>query len=213
MSDTDTYIRIANVIALVLGGGGFVALLTFLNRNKELNITQHGSDREADRVDFNTVLAEVKAQRDEAWARNKDCDARMQAMEAEIQGLRLARDLDPFPNWVVDLSGEYLYVNREFEKGFLEPAGQTYRDVVGKRHEDVWPPKFCQTLHLLDTEARSRPDGTARAKTTVEVPILGDVQMTVHKFPIRFKPSGIIVAYAGFITNIEPVQELIGGRA
>lgn len=177
---------------LILGGGLLAVWLRY-------RIQSRGEER----VDFNTVLAEIKGQRDEAWTHIDKQDVRIATLEAEIQGLRLARDLDPFPNWIVDLQGHYIFVNREFERVFLEPRGETYRFAVGKTHEELgWPQAFCKTLVSLDAAARSRPDGTARATTSLDLPAVGTAQVTVHKFPIRFKPAGVIVAYAGFITDL-----------
>lgn len=205
--DLNTFVTIAN---LMLGGGLIVGLLRHRHNMATLAASKDTSDREGKRVDFDLILAEVKSQRDEAWRHVEKQNERINCMEGEIQGLRLARDLDPFPNWVVDRSGEYLYVNREFERYFLEPRSQTYRDIIGQTHETFgWPKAFCDTLRNLDAAARSRPDGTARATTAVDVPALGPTRVTVHKFPIRFKPSGVIVAYAGFITDIEPQNEMI----
>lgn len=201
--------KLLAALNVLLGGGLLAVWLRHRAQMYSLKVEHEKAMRGEGRVDFNTILAEVKGQRDEAWAHIEKQDARMVQMEAEIQGLRLARDLDPFPNWVIDRSGDYLYVNREFERYFLEPVGQTYRNIVGKKHEDHWPPDFCKVLISLDAAARSRPDGTARAAATLIVPELGRTRVTVHKFPIRFKPSGIIVAYAGFITDLEPENALI----
>lgn len=180
-------------------GGGIVAVI----------LRHRIQSRGEQRVDFNTVLAEVKGQRDEAWTHIDKQEERIKIMESEIQGLRLARDLDPFPNWIVDLQGKYIFVNREFERIFLEPRGETYRFAIGKTHEELgWPETFCRTLAALDASARSRPDGTARATTALDVPAIGTSRVTVHKFPIRFKPAGVIVAYAGFITDLVPEESV-----
>jgi PAS domain-containing protein len=208
--DVGSVNMILNVITILLGGTALGVVLRYKAKIKELQVGQHGADRAADRVDFDAITAVLTNQRDEAWAHIKEQDARIDQMEAEIQGLRLARDLDPFPNWVVDLQGCYQYVNRAFEEHFLEPKGQTYRDAIGKCHEDLWPPDFCRTLKALDAEARRRPDGTARAHTSLDVPSLGTSQVMVHKFPIRFKPSNSIVAFAGFITDMEPQERRMG---
>lgn len=207
--DVSVAIKLLTALNVLLGGGLAVAVLRYKAKVLELNIGRETALRDDGRVDFDRILTEVKGQRDEAWAHIKQQDVRMEQMEAEIQGLRLARDLDPFPNWVVDRNGEYLFVNREFERYFLEPIGQTYRDIVGKTHEEHWPPDFCKILKSLDGAARTRPDGTARASAALEVPEFGRTKVTVHKFPIRFKPSGIIVAYAGFITDFEPESETV----
>jgi PAS domain-containing protein len=211
--DWELILKILNAVALLLGGGAFVAVLRYLVDVKKIRAEQHGTDRDADRVDFTLILSEVRSQRDDAKALATKQEGRINQMEAEIHGLRLARDLDPFPNWVVDKDGEYLYVNREFERHFLEPLNQTYRDIIGKSHKDIWPPDFCRTLRSLDAAARSRPDGTARATTVVAIPTLGAASVTVHKFPVRFKPSGVVVAYAGYITDLEPEQQLIGHQS
>ena len=190
---------ISLVFNAILGG----SLLTAILRHR---IQSRGEER----VDFSTVLAEVKAQRDDAWAKIEKQSERINQMEVEIQGLRLARDLDPFPNWIVDLQGRYVFVNREFEKLVLEPRGQSYRDIIGKRHEDLWQGDFCRTLKALDAAAKSRPDGTARAVTRVSIIGLGETRVTIHKFPVRLKPSGVIMGYNGYFTDISFEDEILG---
>lgn len=182
----------------IMGGGGVVAAL----------LKYRVQARQEDRVDFSTLLSVVEKQRDEAWDHIRTQDRRIEMLEIEIHGLRIARDLDPFPNWVVDLQGRYSYVNREFEHIFLEPRGQTHRDIVGKLHKDVWPDDFCKTLSSLDAAARKRPDGAARATAQTVVPGIGRCTLVIHKFPIRFK--GAIVAFAGYITAIDCEDQLIG---
>ena len=164
--------------------------------------------RTADRVDFDTLLAAMQKQRDEAWEHIARQDERIEHLEAEIQGLRIARDLEPFPHWLTDLEGRYTFVNRPFEERFLDPQRKTYRDIIGKTRVDIWPEDFCRTLTALDGAARKRPDGTARANATLDVPGLGPCQVMVHKFPCRVR--GVIVAWAGYFTVIEAQDEIAG---
>jgi PAS domain-containing protein len=182
---------------LVLGGG---LLAVWLKYRVQM--------RSADRMDFDTILEAVETQRNEERTLGKERDQKITNLEAEIHGLRIARDLDPFPNWVVDLQGCFKYVNREFETVFLEPAKQTYRDIIGKRYPDLWPEEFCRTVEALGSAASKRPDGTARANTALDVPRIGTAAVTVHKFPVRFK--GAIVAFAGYITAIEAEAQRLG---
>jgi hypothetical protein len=187
------------LIASLLGGGLVAAVLRY-------RVQVRGEDR----TDFDSILQEVKDQRNEAWAKLDEQNKRLTHMEVEIQGLRLARDFDPFPMWIIDTLGNYIFANSKFEELFLEPRGQTYRDVIGQSHEYIFPKQFCDMLKNLDAAARSRPDGTARGSGTLDLPTLGRVQVTVHKFPIRVKPVGIIIAIAGYMTDIDPETRLIG---
>jgi PAS domain-containing protein len=192
---------VLNLISLMLNlllGGGLVAVWL------KYRVQVRGEDR----TDFDAIIAVLTQQRADDRALISEQDRRIENLEAEINGLRIARDLDPFPNWIVDLQGEYRFVNREFESYFLEPRRQTYRDVIGKSRDDIWPEDFCRTLQNLDAVAKRRPDGTARATTQLDVPNIGRCTVTVHKFPVRFK--GAIVAMAGYMTTIEPEDERIG---
>jgi PAS domain-containing protein len=197
MAMSSTTLGLVSLVLNLLLGTGLIAVLRYKIQA-----------RAADKVDFDAIVAALTEQRDNDRERIKQLERRSGELEAEISGLRIARDLDPFPSWVVDLQGCYRHVNREFERLFLEPRRQTYRDIIGKHHGDMWPPTFCRTLKALDDAAHKRPDGTARATTSVDVPHVGKATVTVHKFPVRFK--GTVVAIAGYITAFDLEQELIG---
>lgn len=190
-------LAITSLVSSLLGGGFVAALLRFKIQS-----------RNADLTDFDAINKVLVKQRDEAFERVDEQDRRIENLEAEINGLRIARDLDPFPNWIVDLEGHYTFVNRPFEECFLEPQKQTYRDLIGKTHADFWPAEFCETLKTLDTAARKRPDGTARANTTLNLQGIGEWEITVHKFPCKIR--GVVVAWAGYITVMDPLTERVG---
>lgn len=200
---TQTIALVSLLINVLFGGGllGFFVKMTKLRNDRDLAL------RDDSRVDFTTLLEVVEKQRRDVLEHNSVLAERIEQLEAEIQGLRVARDLDPFPSWLVDLTGRYTFVNRPFEERFLDPKKQTYRDVIGKTHADLWPADFVRTIEALDGMARKRPDGTARANTTLNIPGLGKCVVTIHKFPCRVR--GVIVAYAGYITSIEPEGEAI----
>jgi PAS domain-containing protein len=167
---------------------------------KQLSLEERKEGSAQNIINFDTLLAVVTKQRDEAYAKIGALERKIELLEFEIQGLRLQHDADPFPSWIVDLEGRHIFANREFEIQFLEPKGMTYRSIMGEGHSLIWPPAFCKILDTLDVQARQRPDGRARAVTTVE-----GRQITVHKFPLRIK--GVVVAYTGYITDIEPLIE------
>lgn len=189
---------VASLLSVLLTGGLIGVILRYRIQARTLTVEEKQGLREQQRQDFDLLLRVVTGQRDEAFKVIDSYDSKFQNMELEIHGMRLSADMDPFPNWIVDLEGRYIFVNREFEKQFLEPEGMIYRQMIGEPHSKIWPDSFCQTLEQLDQVAKRRPDGRARAVTTV-----GDRQITVHKFPIRIK--GIPVAFAGYITDVEPL--------
>ena len=188
---------LASLVLNLLLGTGLIAVLRYKIQA-----------RAADKVDFDAIVAALTEQRDNDRTRIQELERRSESWRPRSVGLRIARDLDPFPSWVVDLQDCYRHVNREFERLFLEPHRKTYRDIVGKHHGDMWPEPFCRTLKALDAAAHKRPDGTARATTTVDIPRIGKATVTVHVFPVRFK--GAVVANAGYITTFDLEQELIG---
>lgn len=190
-------LALVSAVSSVFGGGLVAVFLRFKIQS-----------RQADVVDFDKINAVLTKQRDEAYTYIKQQNERIENLEAEINGLRIARDLDPFPNWIVDLEGHYTFVNRPFEECFLEPQKRTYRDLIGKTHKDFWPPAFCETLRTLDASARKRPDGTARANTILSLPGIGEWEVTVHKFPCKIR--GVVVAWTGYITVMDPLTERVG---
>jgi len=191
---------VAALLVTLLGGGALGVWLKYRIDSRKIDVDEARATKEQEREDFDTIVALVTKQRDEAWEKVGELQAKFELLEMELHGMRLAGDLDPFPNWITDLEGRYIFVNREFEKQFLEPQGKGYRDVIGKGHEHLWADAFCKKLKQLDAQARARADGHARAKT-----MLDGRQVTVHKFPVRVK--AIPVAYAGYITNIEEIIE------
>lgn len=202
--DQSLVAQVATTLASTLFAAGFVGVwLRFLiNRGKlkldaeRLSVEDRRKLREEERSDFQLILDVVTRQRDEAVERADNLEEKVDTVELEVAGLRLARDLDPFPNWIVDLEGRYIYANREFEREFLEPKGLRYRQVIGKRHEEVWGADFAAKMHILDETAKRRPDRKARATL-----LFGGRQITVHKFPILVR--GVPVSFAGFVTDIE----------
>ncbi len=204
--DFQTFLAVINIVQAIGISAALGVWLRYKLQNRKLSIDENDDKAQRRRDDFQLAMDVVTKQRDDALGAIHDCHDRIEKMEMEVQGLRLARDLDPFPSWVFSLEGHYLYVNREFEKEFLESTGQGYRDIVGRTHEHIWPQEFCRTLRNLDDLARRVPGGRARA--TANLTIGGDErQVTVQKFPIRIR--GAVVAFAGFITDIQSLDEVL----
>jgi PAS domain-containing protein len=199
----------ASLVLSLLSGGLLGVWLKFRIEDRKLSAEEREgiAVRKQDAMD--RALEVVTDQRDDALKLVQTITERLDKMELEVQGLRLARDLDPFPHWIIGLDGKYLYANREFEKLFLEPNGRSYRDIVGETHEEIWPDQFSRILRNLDALARRVPDGRARATTGL---IIGEneMQVTVHKFPVRVRET--VVAFAGYITDIQvPGEMTLGG--
>jgi PAS domain-containing protein len=121
-----------------------------------------GAVRQHRRDDFRTILEERSRQ----FLEQKDEIERLrnlvQKMELRIDGLEAARDDFPFPTWQVDRNGECIHVNRHFIDRFLTPNGKTPSDVLGKRHEDIWPAAVASHIRSLTNQAMRSPDHKAR---------------------------------------------------
>jgi PAS domain S-box-containing protein len=185
-----------SIITTLAGGTALGVWLRYKLGSRKLAVEAQAGARQQDRLDFEQLLAVVVGQRDDERNLNGKLEGKVERLELEIIGLRLRPDLDPFPNWIIDLEGRYIFVNREFERQFLEPQGKNYRDMIGKRHEDIWPSDFCRKLRALDEIARNTPSGHSRGVTAID-----GRKITVHKFPYRIR--GAVVAYAGYITDVE----------
>lgn len=193
---------IAQLLIAAVGGGASVKLLELILGERRLR-RKEASERSQDELDkderiVNLVIDKLTEQRNDALSQVETLRHRIENLELEIQGLRMAQGRDPFPRWMVDLNGCYMYVNSCFEEQFLRPEGRQASDIIGKKHEDFWPPEFAEKLHTLDALAMRRPDGRARATVIVKGRLI-----TVYKLPVRHKPSGAVLAYEGWVTDVD----------
>lgn len=170
----------------------YIAKLSAANTSKSVDLEAKKSDQEFIREGFELAVKVVTDQRNDALGLIKDMRQELGEMQLEMVGLKLANSFDPFPRWMVDLEGRYIFINTCFEECYLVPRNMYRRDIIGKGHEVLWPEEFCQRLHALDAIARARPDGKARA--VVEI---AKQEHTLFKFPVRVQ--GVIVAYAGYL--------------
>lgn len=201
------YQLIPTVLNLLLGGGLLVAILKYRIDSRKLSIEETEEQAARHASDLDKALGFVTQQRDDLREEISRCFRRIDKLEKEVQGQRIRADLDPFPSWIFSLEGRFLHVNREFEKLFLEHEGRDYRDIIGEIPEGVWPGPFCRVVRNLNDLAKSVPDGRARA-TVALVVNNEDRQVTVQIFAARIR--GAIVAYAGYITNVDVAGEMMG---
>lgn len=215
--DADTIIAL---IAALLGGGALGKLLELWFKKQRQDHDELRKDRAEDRLKAaellshdqlfrDTVLANITKQRDDAWSRVDELEKHIERLELTVQGLLLAQNRDPFPRWIVNSDGKYLYVNRLFEEMFLRSRNMVARDLIGKFHKDFWPKDFADRLHLLDEEAKRRIDGKAKMHT-----IVNGIEVTVYKMPIRDPYSNAVIGYDGIVTDVtnppEPLHPASG---
>lgn len=187
------------ILIAAIGGGGFIKLLEFFTKRKERRVvTEQGI--------VELVVNKIGEQRDLYKKQVEELERKYDLLELEVQGLRLVNGRDPFPRWLVDMQGRYIFINPCFEERFLKPLNKMARDLIGQTHETggLWPLDFCAKLRTLDEIARQRPDGRAKAVMRVHGQML-----TVYKLPVRHVPSGAIMAYEGWITDIEIEEDLV----
>lgn len=183
------------ILGLLAAGGGVGALsqvvITSLTTKKELKKDNQDFIKEG----FELAVKVVTDQRDDALTQLREVRRELADLHLEVMGLKLSNSFDPFPRWMVNLDGKYIYVNSCFVERFLEPLGHRERDIIGQGHDFLWPPELCKKIASLDAAARVRPDGRARAVTLVN-----GVEWTIYKFPVRVQ--GVIVAYAGYMMEM-----------
>jgi hypothetical protein len=185
--------QIILILGAVGGGGAIGAVAQVYLGRLNSTMTVRKGDQDFIREGFELAVKVITDQRDDALKANEEMRRRLDNTELEIVGLKLSSSFDPFPRWMVDLEGRYLFVNPCFEERFLEPMSMSRRDIVGKGHEVLWPPEVCEKIKHLNQMARSRPDGRARAVVNLD----GMGEVSLFKFPVRV--HGVIVAYAGYI--------------
>lgn len=190
------------MVAAALGGGGLVKLIDLVFAERRQSRKEKKAEEKEqlteDKTLIKLIVDEVAKQRDDALKEVHALRQRIEHLEFTVQGLRMAQNRDPFPRWIVDLSGRFQFVNDCFVEQFLRPKGLHAQDIIGLSHEDFWSSStICEKIKLLDAEARRRPDG--KAKATLEY---DGCQLTIYKIPIRHS-SGAILAYEGWITDIE----------
>lgn len=186
------FAQIVLLLGAVGGGGAVGALAQVYLGTKKAEQETKAHDQDFIREGFQLAVQVITDQRNDALRLNDEMRRRLDNTELEIVGLKLANSFDPFPRWMVDLEGRFLFVNACFEERFLQPFNKSRRDVVGHGHDSIWPPELCAKLKQLDEMARRRPDGRARAVLTMD-----GVEVSIFKFPIRV--HGVIVAYAGYV--------------
>lgn len=177
--------------AAALGGGGVTAVANAWLGKAKVNVEKEHGDLGIFIKSFELALNAVTKQRDDAIGLVEDLRKRVDNLELELMGVKLSSGFDPFPRWLVDLHGRYIFVNSCFAATFLEPLGRRANDIIGEGHDFIWPPDTCAKLEELERRASSRPDGRARI-----VMVANGVEMSFYSFPVR--NGGIVVAHAGY---------------
>lgn len=187
---------VLTALGLLFGGGGIGAILQVFLASKKLGVESRQGEQDYIQRGFELAVKVVTNQRDDAIRSLENQTQRIDDLELEIAGLKLSSGFDPFPRWMVDLENRYLFINGSFEEKFIQAQGLRRRDVIGKNIDILWPESFVKKMRELDSVARTRPDGRARAVTSLQVGELVE-EVTVYKFPVRV--HGVIVAYAGYM--------------
>ena len=110
---------------------------------------------------------------------------------------RIRAFCDNSPNLIFqrDLTGRYLYVNREFQRAFgIDP-----RDVIGKTDADLFPPEQAALFQANDR--RVVDAGVPMEFEEVAQHADGRHTSIVHKFPL-VDAEGCLYAVGGIVTDI-----------
>lgn len=135
----------------------------------------------------------ITKQRDEAYTRMEKMQERIVNLELEIMGMKMMMGHDPFPRWIVNTDGRYLFVNAAYEKNFLLDKNMTEKDVIGKYHADVWDKKTADHIKRIDARASKSPKGIAKSDINIGT---GGAPVTVFKMPLKI--NDVLVGWIGY---------------
>jgi len=129
--------------------------------------------RDSQRVDFKTLLIELKSEvdtlkqeRKEVSELNRILQKRVLELELIVRDLRnkivllgSAHDSSPLPSWLKDTDGTMLSLNQAFVSAFLEPNGINMDDYIGNTDFAVWPKEVAEEYQKNDLEVlKTRKD-------------------------------------------------------
>lgn len=160
------------------------------------------SSRQHRRDDFRTILEERGRQVAEQRNEIDQLRALVQAMERRIDGLEAAREDFPFPMWQVSRSGECIHVNRHFIERFLTPRNKTPADVLGLKHDDIWPAQVAAKIRRLTSAAMASPDKRARLDG-IDMEDGTSVSVTLLKIPDYSRTT--LMGFSVYAIDVPPV--------
>lgn len=130
------------LIGGIFGGGGLISIyLKYLSQK-----------RTDDRSFSESELTKYKS----GW----------DALQAQINELRINQIPSPSPEWKKDSTRRYVYVSPSYEISILFPLGMNSSDVKGKTDDEIFfsYPDFVSILRSIDDEAQKRSDHIAVRK-------------------------------------------------
>jgi PAS domain-containing protein len=129
--------------------------------------------RDSERVDFKTLLIELKSEidtlkneRKEVSELNSILQKRVFELELIVKDLRnkivllgSAHDSSPLPSWLKDTDGTMLSLNQAYASAFLEPNGIKIEDYIGRSDFAVWPKDIAEEYQKNDLQVlKTRKD-------------------------------------------------------
>lgn len=148
---------ILQTVLSFLGGGVLVGVLTWIINNRKDkreglqlvidNFTEDNKRLRSEMAELKKDLEKEKGERNhiELQLRNEVMQLRNKLLIMESAHLDL-----PVPQWLKDVDGTMLAINKAYEDQFLEPLGKEASDYIGKTDKDVWEKATAEVFAAND---------------------------------------------------------------
>lgn len=135
-------------ISAIIGGGLFKLFdLWYAGKGEKRN-------------EFTALVETYKQDNERLRAREEALEERLDKVEKELQDCRVKLQLMesahydlPIPAWLKDTKGVMLSVNRPYEEMFIEPAGKSMHDYIGKDDIEFWGSELGEEYRKNDMMA------------------------------------------------------------
>jgi hypothetical protein len=159
--------------------------------------------RDADRDDFQTIIAERKSRSEEQNVEIRDLKSQINLMQSRISALEGRVAQRPFPEWSLSFNGIYTWCNTAMVAKFLR--GRSADWLIGKSHGDIWPPQVISILQRLDAEVR---EASVHMAVVAGVTVSdADPPWIIIKYGQADPTTGAVINFYGMAV---PMSERIG---
>lgn len=139
------------VIAIIsaIGAGGLTFILG-LRKNKRDDFNALISTWEKDNLRLREEVQRLDKRIQDVELMYSEQKKKADNLQTKLILLQTAHQDLPFPQWLKDIHGNMLALNRAYEDMFLRPNGLKAEDYIGKTDFDIWPEEIAKEYEKND---------------------------------------------------------------